>query len=279
MRKCHFLKLIVWLQRFYLWCSIAFCRKINCSPFLLNKPLVNITEMAGECFLQILLNRLLGGFWWVQISEGAEAPAQLQPALCCERQRYLLTTFKRSMQIRAGRSLRPGLQVQHVGGCLQQPRPVSTFWKTDLQKSGWGCGAVAMAAGSRSSQPLWMIFHPSLWLMQSVISPWWSEPFKFHSCRYFTLRIAYIQDRSKHRKGIIKTESFQLFILCVLMLDDMVNECKVVWNTKAGDPGPFWKEQSFPIDLPALRIQCIWGHRSWPEPWNEISPPLFHSSS
>lgn len=34
----------------YLWCSIAFCRKINCSPFLLNKPLVNITETAGEFF-------------------------------------------------------------------------------------------------------------------------------------------------------------------------------------------------------------------------------------
>lgn len=30
----------------YLWCSIAFCRKINCSPFLLNKPLVNITAAA-----------------------------------------------------------------------------------------------------------------------------------------------------------------------------------------------------------------------------------------
>lgn len=32
------------------------------------------------------------------------------------------------------------------------------------------------------------------------------------------------------------------------------------------------RTQSFPIDLPALRIQCIWGHRSWPEPWNRISP-------
>lgn len=81
--------------------------------------------------------------------------------------------------------------------------------------------------------------------------------FKFHSLRHFTVRIPYIQNENKHRKGIINAESFQVFVLCVLMLDDMVNECKVDWKTKPGDPGPLWKEQSFPIDLPALRIQCI----------------------
>lgn len=50
-------KTTVWLERCYSWCLIAFCRQkkkkkilTNCSPFLLNKPLVNITEMAGAFF-------------------------------------------------------------------------------------------------------------------------------------------------------------------------------------------------------------------------------------
>lgn len=58
--------------------------------------------------------------------------------------------------------------------------------------------------GPGHHSPPWMIFHPSPWLTQ----------------------------------GIINAESFQVFILCVLMLDDMVNECKVDWKTKPGDPGP-----------------------------------------
>lgn len=63
----------------YLWCSIAFCRKINCSPFLLNKPLVNITETAGEFFFHNPVKSFHGrdpdAGGWVQVFDGAGAPA------------------------------------------------------------------------------------------------------------------------------------------------------------------------------------------------------------
>lgn len=53
----------------YLWCSIAFCRKMNCSPFLLNKPLVNITDAA------VFLPKSRSIISRVQVFDGAEAPA------------------------------------------------------------------------------------------------------------------------------------------------------------------------------------------------------------
>lgn len=97
-----------------------------------------------------------------------------------------------SKQTGAWCSLRPKLHVQLFGGCSQWQRRAlahslsalfkrmymgqqskpdkSALWPALSRRRKSKCGAAGRLARSRPSGPSWMLFHPSLWLIQNQLS-------------------------------------------------------------------------------------------------------------
>lgn len=208
----------------------------NCSPFLLNKPLVNITEMAGEFFMQHALIKSLGkhgpvktllpllhngvnSMWllwatmWIQTHKqqiitnllrhfGLKmklklrlcALCSMKPSILCvlndkvilpKRWRGLPKQTERGVVLPEARAAcsalwrmlaatAPSSHCQHfLNGCIWDNNQTLINWLSCWRSAAGGDQNVEQQgrlARSQSSWPSWMLFHPSLWLIQNQLS-------------------------------------------------------------------------------------------------------------